>query len=223
MSTIFKELKQYKELHTLSHLAFPTTTGRSSAIKPSQLTEITFKNSWEFNDIELWQEHVGNTFSLCHVEDCLQDEAKCKADPTASRSLFTHIGQAPLDTNCDAPVEAHKASTLVSALCKAVDTTLNTPAHKDSKMSEEIKKLLNARLDQHTDGPVFMNQWKSLPNHFKKNNIKTIDNLCVACAILLNGIEDEGYLQCESHIAKNRNEDLDTHFTEINNNNSHDY
>ena len=125
-----------------------------------------------------------------------------------SKSLFIHISQALLNTDCNAPVEAHKASSLVSALCKAVDTTLNTPAHKDSKMLEEIKKLLNAWLDQHTDGPAFVNQWKNSLNHFKKNNIKIVEDLWVARAISLNGIEDKGYLQCKSYIAKNRNENL---------------
>ena len=46
-----------------------------------------------------------------------------------------------------------------------------------SKMLEDIKKLLNARLNQHTDGPAFINQWKNSLNHFKKNNIKIIDDL----------------------------------------------
>ena len=54
MSTIFQELKQYKELHNASHLAFSTSTmGRSSVIKPLQLTEITLKNLQEFDNIEL--------------------------------------------------------------------------------------------------------------------------------------------------------------------------
>ena len=44
-------------------------------------------------------------------------------------------------------------------------------------MLEEIKKLLNARLDQHTDGPGFVNQWKNSLNYFKKNNITIIDDL----------------------------------------------
>ena len=87
-----------------------------------------------------------------------KDEAKCQSNPTVSQSLFTHMGQALHNTNCDFLVGTHKAIAFASALCKAVDETLNIPAHKDLRTLEEIKKSLNAHPDGHTDGPAFVNE-----------------------------------------------------------------
>ena len=217
MVAIFSELKQYEELRASSNLALtsaPTQT-RSTAIKTSALTEINLKNIREFEDIELWQDHVETTFALYHVKDYLKNEATCRHDLTVSQSLYTTVSQALEGSTCHFLVETHKASALVSALYKAIDTEQNTPAHKDNRMLEEVKKLLNVRLDTHTSGPEFVHQWKNSINYFKKHNIKIIEDKRVARAILLNGIEDESYMQCKSFIAKNRDKDIDEYFAEI--------